>query len=334
MKLDFDNSQMSAHCESGALVNMLKYYHINITEPMVFGIGSGYFFAHLPMIKMNYSPVTSFRILPGKLFSRTCRNLGVSFESRTFNNPQQSMDELDRILDTGTPVGLQVGVFQLPYIPQEYRMHYNVHSMIVIGKENNEYIIADSVIPGECRISREDLMRVRYAKGSFAPKGKMFYPTHVPKEIDFKQPVIRGIKKVCHDMLEIPMPIIGIKGIRYFSKKLRKWPLKNGNKVASQYLVQTILSLEEIGTGGAGYRYMYGAFLSQAADLLGREELKEVSIEMGKAGNRWRDFSQMGAKNCKNRSVPELTYDAIADIVLDVADKEEKVFRKLKNIKL
>ena len=135
-------------------------------------------------------------------------------------------------------------------------------------------------------------------------------------------------------MLDIPMPIIGVKGIRYFSRRLRKWPTKNGNKIASQYLGQTILSLEEIGTGGVGYRYMYGAFLSQAADLLGREELKEISIEMGNAGNRWRDFSYIGAKNCKNRSEPEHTYDDIADILMDIADKEEKVFRKLKKIKL
>ena len=333
MKLNFDHKQLSAHCESGATVNLLRYYNVDINEPMAFGIGAGYFFAHLPMVKLNYSPVTSFRALPGLVFSRTCKTMGISYERQTFRNPQKAMDELDRVLDTGTPVGVQVGVFHLPFFPQEYRMHYNMHNMVVFGKENNEYLIADSVIPGECRVSYEDFKKVRYPKGAFAPNGKMYYVTKVPDEIDFRQPAIKGIKKVCYEMLDIPFPIIGVKGIRYFSKKLRKWPVSKGNKVASQYLGQTILSLEEIGTGGAGYRFIFGAFLNQAADLLNREELKEIAVEMGEAGNRWRNFSYMGAKNCKNRSEPEHTYDDLADIILDCANKEEAIFKRLKKIK-
>ncbi len=333
MILNFDHKQLSAHCESGATVNLLRYYNIDINEPMAFGIGAGYFFAHLPMIKLNYSPVTSFRALPGLVFSRTCKNMGIGWERKTFKDPQKAMDELDRVLDSGTPVGVQVGVFHLPFFPQEYRMHYNMHNMVVFGKENNEYLIADSVIPGDCKVSYEDFKKVRFPKGPFAPNGKMYYVTHVPENIDFAQPAIKGIKKVCYEMLDIPIPIIGVKGIRYFSKKLRKWPEKKGPKIASQYLGQTILALEEIGTGGAGYRFIFGAFLNQAADLLKIEELKELGAEMGEAGNRWRNFSYYGAKNCKDRSNPEYSYNDLADILMDCADKEEKVFRKLKKIK-
>lgn len=333
MKLNFDHMKLSAHCESGAIVNLLGYYKIKISEPLAFGIGAGYYFGYLPFLKVNYSPAVAFRSLPGLVFSRTCNNLGIGYERKTFRSPQKAMDELDRVLDTGTPVGVQVGVFHLPFFPQEYRMHYNMHNMVVYGKENNVYSIADSVIAGECKISYNDFMKVRFPKGAFAPNGKMYYMTKMPVgELDFAGASIKGIKKTCKEMVDVPFWMIGVKGIRFFSKQMRKWPVKKGNKIASQYLSQAILSLEEIGTGGAGYRFMYGAFLNEAADLLNKPELKELSVEMGEIGNRWRNFSYLGARNCKNRSEPEESYDVLADIIWDCADKEEKLFKKLKKV--
>ena len=34
----------SAHCENGVASNLLRHKGVNISEPMVFGIGSGLFF--------------------------------------------------------------------------------------------------------------------------------------------------------------------------------------------------------------------------------------------------------------------------------------------------
>lgn len=36
------------HCETGVLVNMMEYYGFTISEPMVFGIGSGLYFMYFP----------------------------------------------------------------------------------------------------------------------------------------------------------------------------------------------------------------------------------------------------------------------------------------------
>jgi hypothetical protein len=334
MIIDFKH-ELSAHCESGASSNLLRHYNIPVTEPLVFGIGSGMYFGHLPFLKMNYKPVTTFRALPGLVFSRVCKHLGVEYERKTFRSPEKAMDELDRVLDKGIPVGLQVGVYHLPFFPPEYRMHYNMHNMVIFGKEGNTYYVADSVIEGNCEISYDDLKRVRFPKGAFAPKGRMYYITHVPENIDFRKPIVKGIKKSVHEMIEVPFPLIGVKGIRFLSRRMRKWPQKLGNKLASDNLGQLILMLEEIGTGGAGYRFIYGAFLKEAAQILEQDWLNEVSKEMGEAANRWREFSYLGARNCKNRAAePEQSYDLLADIILDCAEKEEAIFRKLKKIKL
>ncbi len=329
MILDFEH-KISSHCENGATMNMLRYFNVDVDEPLTFGIGSGLYFGHLPFMKMNYMPVTTFRGLPGLIFARACKNLDIDFKTQKFTNPEKSMQELDRVLDKGIPVGLQVGVFHLTYFPAEYRMHYNMHNMVVYGKENGLYHVSDSVIEKAETISYEDLKRVRFAKGPFAPNGKMYYITNVPDKFDYNKAIKRGISKTIYEMIGIPFPLIGVKGIRYLSKRMRKWPLKLGNLTASRYLGQLILLQEEIGTGGSGYRYIYGAFLKEAAKRFNNPDFDELSKEMGITANKWREFSYLGSRNCKGRGEPENSYDFLADMLLDIAEREEKIFKGLK----
>lgn len=65
--------RMSGHCENGVAADMLRFYGIDLSEPMIFGLASGLFFSHIPFIKMAGMPVTSFRTFPGVLFKRVAR---------------------------------------------------------------------------------------------------------------------------------------------------------------------------------------------------------------------------------------------------------------------
>jgi hypothetical protein len=329
MKLELD-AQLSAHCESGATTNLLNFYKLDMNEPLALGIGAGLYFGHLPFMKMNYMPVTTFRALPGLVFERTCKNLGIDYFRSGYKSPDKSMEELDKVLDTGTPVGLQVGVYNLPFFPAEYRMHYNMHNMVCYGREGDKYYIADSVVPGEHILTREELKKVRYPKGAFNPKGKMYYVKSVPETVDYQKAVLKGIKKVIFEMTP-PFWMVGVSGIRFLSRKVRKWPKKLGEKTASRYLGQLILIQEEIGTGGCGYRYIFAAFMIEAARILNDPKFLEFSKQVNTIASKWREFSYQGARNCKERSGPEVTYDALADILLEVADMEQQLYKDLKN---
>ena len=76
MELTFTHHQ-SAHCENGVASNLLKNSGLNISEPMVFGIGSGLFFVYLPFIKVNYAPAISYRTLPGQIFNKVANRLNL-----------------------------------------------------------------------------------------------------------------------------------------------------------------------------------------------------------------------------------------------------------------
>ena len=333
MRIDFQHNP-AAHCENGVTSNLLKYYGVELSEPMVFGLGSGLFFSHMPFYKLNGLPVTSFRVYPGMIFKRVTRRLGIRVKNLKYKNPQQAMDDLDLLLEQGKPVGMLVGVYQLPYFPKEYRFHFNAHNITVFGKEENYYLISDPVMEHVERLTPEELRKVRFAKGTYPPRGRMYYIRHVPEDIDIKPAIIQGIQKTAKDMLTIPVSMFGIKGIRYLAGKMRKWPEKKGSRSASLNLSQVIRMLEEIGTGGAGFRYIYAAFLQESSVILNKTWLNEISKEMTAIGDKWREFAYLSGRFFKNRDNGQTTYDMLADKLLLIADKEEQVFKQLRSIRL
>jgi hypothetical protein len=328
METNFTHHQ-SAHCENGVASNLLKYNGLNISEPMVFGIGSGLFFVYLPFIKVNYAPAISYRPLPGQIFNKLAKRLNLKIKRQKFSSENKAVNALDENLRNNIPTGLQVGVYNLTYFPDEYRFHFNAHNLVVYGKSETDYLISDPVMETVTTLTHQELSKVRFAKGAFAPRGQMYYPIQIPENIDFKSAIIKGIKNTCRDMLA-PMPIIGVRGIKFVAKQIRKWPEKHGTKKANHYLAQMVRMQEEIGTGGGGFRFIYAAFLQEAAAILENNRLLELSKEMTAIGDLWRDFAVEASRVYKNRSTQVDVYNTLANQLLDIANKEEVFFKKLK----
>ncbi|MCM4169035.1 hypothetical protein KCTC52924_00200 [Arenibacter antarcticus] len=330
MEIDFKHQQ-AAHCENGVVANLMNYNGFNISEPMVFGIGSGLLFSYIPFLKVNYAPVVSYRALPGIIFKRFAKRVGIKIKKEKFRSAQTAKARLDENLERNNPVGLQVGVFNLPYFPDEYRFHFNGHNLVVYGKKDGRYLISDPVMETTTSLSEKELEKVRFAKGAFAPKGHIYYPIDFPKKLDLENAILKGIKHTCRDMLA-PVPIVGVKGMRTIAKLIRKWPKSKGTKTANHYLGQIVRMQEEIGTGGGGFRYIYAAFLQESGKLLGNDKLLERSKEMTLIGDQWRDFAVEASRIYKNRSNtnPSEQYHEVASQLEALANREEVFFKQLK----
>ena len=220
MQADFQHKQ-AAHCENGAIVNLLGDKGFKISEPMAFGLGSGLFFVYLPFLKINHAPGISYRPMPGKIFNRMAKRLGIKAQRFKFSDPKKAQQKLDENLSKNIPTGLVVGVYNLPYFPDEYRFHFNAHNIVVFGKENGNYLISDSVMDYTVSLNEEELEKVRYAKGALAPKGHLYYPVSVPETMDLTNPIKKAIKQTCNDMLA-PVPLVGVKAIRWVAKDILK----------------------------------------------------------------------------------------------------------------
>lgn len=320
----------AAHCESGTVSTLLRNNGLDLSEPMIFGIGGGVFFVHLPFIKLGGIQLTGYRGLPGSIIKLSCKRLGITVRAMRFRSPDAGMAELDRLLADGMPVGLRTSGFWLPYFPQEMRFQFNAHHLVVFGKEGGDYLISDPVFEYTVRCPAEDLRRARFAKGTFAPKGFLFYLEDAPKSPDMKKAVISGIRYTCGRMLGIPLPFMGVRGIRYLSRKIKAWPDKYGLEKAAFCLGSLIRMQEEIGTGGAGFRFMYTAFLQEAADITGIPAVSEAADMMSETGDRWRAFAVMGARVCKGVLTGREVYAELSTLVADCAEREERIFRLLK----
>lgn len=304
-----------------------------MSEPLAFGMGAGLFFGHMPFLKVNGIPTTTYRILPGMIFKRLCKQLGVKMYSAKFSNPGSAMDALDRVLDSGRPVGLLTSVYFLPYLPSALRFHFNAHNIVVYGKSGDEYLISDPVMDHVTRISKSDLQLARFAKGALPPKGKMYYPVQVPAQTDFRKAIQWGIHKTSVDMTSIPVPLFGVKGIRFLAERIRKYPQKFEKRKSALFLGNIVRMQEEIGTGGAGFRFIFAAFLQEASIILNEPRLREYSNQMTLIGDQWREFAYRAARVCKEREAGAADYGLLADLMVDCSRQEERFFNQLKKEK-
>jgi len=319
----------SAHCESGAFCALLRHHGLKLSEAMVFGIGSGLFFLYMPFIKVYGLPLISYRDMPNAIIVRGARRLGVRLRKQRFRDADHGMRTLDTMLESNQPVGMQTGVFWLPYFPRDLRFQFNGHHVIAYAREADHYLLSDSVFEHVVRCPADDLRRARFSKGPLAPKGMLYHIESITLEPDLKSAALAGLRTTVSRMLKIPLPLMGVAGIRRLAKVVGAWPTHLTRHAANNHLANVIRMQEEIGTGGAGFRFMYAAFLAEAADLLGKPALREASDMLSEAGDRWRDFAVEGVQLIRRGESAPAAYDSLAQMLLECARREELVFRTI-----
>lgn len=322
----FDHQQ-SAHCESGVISSLLRHNGVAISEPMAFGISAGLGYAYLPFLKFGGLPLFAYRMPPGHIIRGLTKRLGIKMHMEKFREPAAGTRALDQHLAEGRAVGIQTSAFWLSYFPPDMRFHFNAHNLVVYGKRDNQYLISDPVIDILVECEAEALQKARFTRGVLAPKGLLYYPQHIPKQMDMREAARKGILYTTGMMVHVPVPIIGTRGIRLVSRKIRK--LDPREEAHNKLLLGHIVRMqEEIGTGGAGFRFLYASFLQEAAALLDKPKLSVLAERLTAVGDEWRRFALHAAKMCKGRM--PMDYGMLADQLLACADQEEVIYRELR----
>jgi hypothetical protein len=322
--------RQAAHCESGVVSALLTHHGVPLSEPMAFGLGAALTFAYLPFIKLGGMPLVSYRMWPGAIIRGACRRLGISFVRQTFSSQRAGEQALDRELDAGRVVGLQTCIYWLPYVPDHFRFHFNMHNIIVYGREGDDYLVSDPLFESTTRCSREALTRARFAKGAMKARGLIYRPAGTPLHPDLAAAVPGAIRANRRQMTQPLLPIIGIRGIRYLAGKIARLDGRaDKERYIPLFLTHIVRMQEEIGSGGAGFRFLYGSFLQEAAQLTGSELLAQASLALTAAGDEWRRFALRATKMVRGREPMQLP--ALRDLLNDIADREAAVWEMLKS---
>jgi len=131
-----------------------------------------------------------------------------------------------------------------------------------------------------------------------------------------------------------PVNIFGNKAIHTLARRIETYPDKLTDRQAVLYVGNIIRMQEEIGTGGGGFRFLYAAFLQEAADILHKPELKEFSERMTAIGDAWRNFAYGAARICKARKTDLVSYKDLSQMLHEIGDKELALFKDLKKVAL
>lgn len=331
MILSFEHKPQ-AHCESGVTSNLLRYHGLELSEPMVFGIGGGLFFGHIPFVKVNGVPGTTYRIYPGQIFKNVCKRLAIKANTERFSSIEAGMKRLSKNLSNGIPVGCQVSVFFLPFLPEVFRFHFNAHNMVVYGQQDDTFYVSDPVMDDVSTIEYSDLAKARFARGVPEPKGRMYSIQDVPKNPDLHTAIRKGIRQTCMFMKSPPVPWFGVGAIKYLSKQIALYPKRLEPRKATLYLGNLIRMQEEIGTGGAGFRFLYAAFLQEAASVTGDQRLSALSERMTAIGDQWRNFAYQTARICKSRTSDVVGYEELAAVLMRIYEDERAFYQDLSRI--
>jgi hypothetical protein len=297
----FEHRQ-AAHCESGVMSALLTHHGRPLSEPMAFGLAGVLAFAYIPFIKLAGLPLVSYRMPPGAIRRGLSNRIGIRMATERFRSAEAGARRLDELLDQGQLVGLQASAFWLPYFPPEMRFHFNAHNLLIYGRENGCYLVSDPVFETVHVCGKEDMGKARFATGALAARGLLYYLTASPPEINYPRAVRGAVTTNARIMSGTPIiPLVGLRGIRYLGRRIVALEKRNTPHHLRLFLAHLIRMQEEIGTGGAGFRFLYACFLQEAGEQLQSNLLQEASARMTRAGDTWREFALQASKMSKQR---------------------------------
>ncbi|NOZ01884.1 MAG: BtrH N-terminal domain-containing protein [Deltaproteobacteria bacterium] len=296
--IDGYEHKVASHCETGTLRNLVSFAGMDISEPMVFGIGSGPMFIYLFFAKgPSTLPLIGLRNRPANIFKFVGKLCGIDFRYEKFKNPGAALSRANEWIDRGVPVGVSVDMFYMKYLPIFLRVHAPSHFIVLVGRDDGAYMVSDPYNSELGRLDREDLEAAMDTHAPLARDNFLITVRGIPDGVDWKHAAKKAMKKTVKVMLMPPgirrlVPFMGIQGMKLYARKVRQWPDRYQGVVLREGILFNAVGFEDQGTGGGAFRLMYGAFLQEAAGLFGSTELEGLAERMIEHGQDWRRLSR------------------------------------------
>ncbi len=133
------------------------------------------------------------------------------------------------------------------------------------------------------------------------------------------------------DMLNIPLPMFcGKRNAFPREKDWKYYPEKIGDRKAVLYLGNIIRMQEEIGQWVVQASALCTPpFLQEAAGVLKKgRTVGALSRASTRIGDTWRNFAFNAGRVCKSRSVNNVSYAELSEMLMQCAAEEEVLFRE------
>ncbi|MBC2903729.1 BtrH N-terminal domain-containing protein [Streptomyces cupreus] len=290
MVKDIDARGMQ-HCETTALGVLLRHEGLDLSEPMLFGLGSGLSFIYWDSKAMGF-PFLGGRVKPFELTRNLAAVLGLELLVRETTSPRKAWQDVAAPIDAGRPVGLQLDSYHLDYFTT--KVHFGGHVVAMYGyDEQDAYLVDTAPQGGAVSTSLAGLARARAERGPMSARHRSFTITAPSTPTSPQDRIIPAIKTCAHAFLNPPIANLGHRGIEKTAKLVPKWLQRSDNP--REDLPRAAALMEKAGTGGALFRNLYRDFLVECAQLIDSSHLRTGHSLYSEAATLWTQVAALVA---------------------------------------
>lgn len=273
------------HCESTATGTLLGQIGVELSEPMLFGIGEGMSFIFWNMKIMDF-PFIGGRVKPDLLTANIAKNLGLKLIVKETSSKEKAWQEVKQLLDNNKVVGLKLDCYHLEYFSNP--IHFAGHYVAIVGYDNSDAFLVDTKQQGsEVSTSLKSLELARSEKGAMSSRNLYYIFEKNGATTPLKDAVIAAIRSNTKTYLNPPIKNLGYKGIEKASDEIIKW-FDRSKDIKTEFATSAMI-MERAGTGGALFRNLYRDFLKEAYELTSNNTIGETYKAFVGVAQSWSD---------------------------------------------
>ncbi|NUW36007.1 BtrH N-terminal domain-containing protein [Nonomuraea sp. SMC257] len=314
------------HCETSALGVLLRHQGMDLSEPMLFGLGSGLSFVYWDAKNMDF-PFLGGRVKPFELTENLAARLGLELVVQETGSPRRAWENVAAVIDAGRPVGLQLDSYHLDYFGTKVR--FGGHVVAMYGYDDHDaYLVDTDQQGGAVSTSLTSLAEARAARGPMTARHRSFTLTVPGNPPALQDRIVPAVTACADAFLDPPIANLGHRGIEKTGKLVRTWLQRAGDP--RRDLPQAALLMEKAGTGGALFRNLYRDFLAECAELLDSGHLRTGHRLYAEAAALWTEVAALIAKAGESGDAQCL--DQAGAVLRDLSRVEREAMRALSRL--
>ncbi|WP_037313223.1 BtrH N-terminal domain-containing protein [Amycolatopsis orientalis] len=326
MILDGVKTTGGEHCETSTLDVLLRHAGVELTEPMLFGLGEGLGFIYWDGKNLPF-PFLGGRSKPLEITRRLTERLGLSLTIKETASTRTAWRNVTERIDAGLPVGLQLDSYHLEYFTS--KVHFGGHVAALYGYDDEKAFLVDTAQQGgEVTTSRQSLERARGEKGPMTAKNLSFTITADGPLTPLSDAVRSAVRANAAEFLNPPIANLGYRGIGKAAVQVRKWLDRSSDPARD--LPQAAILMERAGTGGALFRRFYRDFLEEGAALVDDAGLRTAAEKYREITPLWTEVAQSFTRAGETGDVRHLA-DASA-VLSELAQREQEAMTALATV--
>ncbi|MCW3841860.1 BtrH N-terminal domain-containing protein [Micromonospora yasonensis] len=258
------------HCETTALGALLRHEGLDLSEPMLFGLGEGLAFVYWDAKRMDF-PFLGGRTKPAAISRTVAERLGLTLHIQETASPRKAWQNVAAALTAERPVGLQLDCYHLDYFTA--KVHFGGHFVAMYGYDDSHaYLIDTAQQGGTVTTTLASLERARNERGPMTARNLSYTVASPTGRPDLGDAIRAAIGNNAHAFLNPPIANLGHRGIAKAARQVTRWLDRSNDPSRDLPLAATLM--ERGGTGGALFRNMYRDFLAECATIVDDDNLR------------------------------------------------------------